>query len=91
MIVTFVTLREQLAPEIPLFYTKPWGEERLGENWNILFIPLLMTVAYVIFSLLRQRWYRNDRVMSRITSWLISVYITISLLAYIRILARAIW
>jgi hypothetical protein len=32
-------LGNQLPPQIPLFYSRPWGDLQLGEPWQILILP----------------------------------------------------
>lgn len=36
----------KLPPQIPLFYSRPWGEEQLAEKVQIIFLP---TFAFFIF------------------------------------------
>lgn len=36
----------KLPPQIPLFYSRPWGEEQLAEKSQILFLP---SFAFFVF------------------------------------------
>ena len=38
----------ELPPEIPLFYTRPWGEEQLTEVHNIFGLPIMSLAVLVI-------------------------------------------
>lgn len=47
--VIFLLLSNKLPPQIPLFYSKPWGEEQLGGSY-LLGIPLLLSGAFLIIN-----------------------------------------
>jgi hypothetical protein len=34
-----------LPPQIPLYYSRPWGEEQLGEPWGLLILSCLALVS----------------------------------------------
>jgi len=38
----------ELPPEIPLFYSQPWGEEQLAEVHNIFGLPIMSLVILVV-------------------------------------------
>ena len=44
----------KLPPEVPLFYSRPWGKEQLANPWFLFLIPGLTLVIFLInFSFLR--------------------------------------
>lgn len=47
--VIFLLLSNKLPPQIPLFYSKPWGEEQLGIIY-FLGIPLLLSGAFLVIN-----------------------------------------
>ena len=40
----WVTISKHLPPQIPLFYSRPWGEEQLAGTY-FLWLPLLIAVT----------------------------------------------
>lgn len=45
--IIFLVLSNKLPPQIPLFYSRPWGEEQLGISY-FLGIPLLLSGAFLV-------------------------------------------
>ena len=43
MILIFAVEYHRLPPQIPLFYSKLWGEDQLGEVWMIFLLPVIRT------------------------------------------------
>jgi len=37
-----------LPPEVPLFYSLPWGEEQLATPFELLLLPITSLVAFVL-------------------------------------------
>ena len=48
MIVVFGLRFPTLPPQTPLFYSKPWGEDRLGELWMIVLLPFILNIFFFI-------------------------------------------
>jgi len=51
MVVDLLTIlwKRGLLPEkVPLFYSRPWGEEQLTPNKFLFLIPLLSFVAFIL-------------------------------------------
>lgn len=40
-----LTLGRFLPPQVPLYYTRPWGEEQLGKPWGLLILSGLALLA----------------------------------------------
>ena len=38
----------KLPPEVPLFYSQPWGKEQLASPWMLLILPGLTLVVFLI-------------------------------------------
>jgi hypothetical protein len=43
----WITISSHLPPQIPIFYSRPWGEEQLAEKY-FLWLPLIITVFTAI-------------------------------------------
>lgn len=47
-----------LPPQIPLFYSKPWGQDQLAAP-AFLFIPLLIALVFVSINQVLSSWLKN--------------------------------
>ncbi len=65
-----------LPPQVPLWYSKPWGDERLASPW-FLFLPLVSAVVIYLVNLTAVvRFADNHPMFARVlllTSILISI------------------
>ena len=43
-----LTATEKLPPQIPLFYSKPWGEQMLAPSFFIWILPITTLTLFVI-------------------------------------------
>lgn len=48
MIAAFALSFNSLPPQIPLFYSRPWGEDQLVDLWFIALLPLLLNSLFFI-------------------------------------------
>ena len=44
----FFIFYHQLPPQVPLFYSRPWGERQLVSPFTLLFLPFLSLVMLII-------------------------------------------
>jgi hypothetical protein len=49
-----------LPPQIPLFYSRPDGEQQLGEWWYIFLIPLLLNLLYISNKVLVKKFFADN-------------------------------
>lgn len=47
-----------LPPQVPLFYSKPWGEEQLATPF-LLFIPPLVALIFLSINRVLSSWLKN--------------------------------
>lgn len=76
----------RLPPQIPIYYSRPWGEDQLADLWFIVIIPILMNLFVFI-----NRWIMNRYFSKR--SFLVMLFtvfnwgmITIATATFIRII-----
>lgn len=75
-----------LPPQIPLFYSKPPGEEQLADTWAILLLPLLMNLSYILNNYLYKRYFKDNELAKKIFFYL-NLFMIISLsLIFIKII-----
>lgn len=54
-----------LPQEVPLFYSKPWGEEQVADIWFILLIPIFMHLLYFANIYLSKKLAKDEPVMQK--------------------------
>lgn len=68
-----------LPPQIPLLYSRPWGEDQLIDVWFIFALPVLLNLFVYLNSIVYNRFFLPDQFMRRITNivnWFLIVTIT---------------
>jgi hypothetical protein len=69
----------RLPPQIPLFYSRPWGEDQLTDLWLIAILPVLMHVFYFTNSFIADRFLARNRFpyqLMRAFNWFLVITIT---------------
>jgi len=76
-LVAAIILRwNQLPPQVPLWYGKPWGTDRLAEPYWLFILPAGCLIWHIINTLVSATVLRNYLVFSQllfITSLIISI------------------
>lgn len=67
----------QLPPQIPLFYSQPWGESRLAPVTSIFILPSLSILVLIINNLLAVFFLKSVQLLSRL---LVAISLIFSLL-----------
>lgn len=44
----WMIFRNNLPPYIPMFYSRPWGEDQLTASWGILIVPVLNALIGIL-------------------------------------------
>ncbi|MCW1949181.1 MAG: hypothetical protein KIH89_001900 [Candidatus Shapirobacteria bacterium] len=71
-----------LPPQVPLYYSLPWGDSQLANNSSLFMLPTISIVILFIDSLFSVSFFKNLPLLSRLsvtTSLLVSFLITITL------------
>ncbi|MFZ6035098.1 MAG: hypothetical protein ACOYUB_03040 [Patescibacteria group bacterium] len=86
MIGTFLLKLGGLPPQLPLFYTRPWGEEQLVDFWVIFILPIIVNVLYFLNEYFYKKFFSGNTLVRQILEYL-SIFITISLaFVFVRII-----
>ena len=59
-----------LPPQIPLFFSRPWGEDQLADTWLVLVLPFLLNVLYFINLSLYKRFFSGNDFVKKIVDYL---------------------
>jgi len=76
----------KLPPEVPLLYSKPWGEEQLVKKPFILFLPGLATIFTLINLRLASYFFKTKKPISYFLIWFNFVTTLLAVITYWKIL-----
>jgi len=85
LLVLFIFWRK-LPPQIPLYYSLPWGEEQLAQTFFILILPFSSLVLGLVNLFLAVFFFDKQPLASKILSLAAVVYILLSSLALVKII-----
>ena len=81
LILTFFW--KKLPPQVPLFYTKPWGEEQLAKNFFLWMLPSFSLILTLINLRIASLFYNARSFLSYLIVW---GNVTVCLLATITLI-----
>lgn len=70
MILTFALKFSSLPPQLPLFYSRPWGEAQLVDTWMIFLLPLLLNLLYIANNYLYKRFFLGNDLIKKTFNYL---------------------
>ncbi|OGD62349.1 hypothetical protein A2160_03815 [Candidatus Beckwithbacteria bacterium RBG_13_42_9] len=76
----------KLPPQVPLLYSRPWGEDQLLAKPFILILPGLATLLTLINLRLASILFQKERFLSQSIVWLNVLVVILSITTLIRIL-----
>lgn len=65
----FLFTLKKLPPQVPLFYSLPWGEEQLAPNLALFFLPLGMLLVAVLNSFFIMIILKEYSLAAKILTW----------------------
>jgi len=80
MALAFVLKMSHLPPQIPLFYSRTFGEDQLGEVWYIFLLPILMHLLLFLNLFVYNHFFIPDQFIKKlfsIVNWTIIVALTL--------------
>ena len=66
MVLTFILKFSSLPPQLPLFYSRAWGETQLTDTWLIFLLPLLLNFLYFANNYLYKRFFFGNDLIKKI-------------------------
>ena len=73
-------------PVIPLFFSREWGEDQLGEWWMIILIPLCMNIFIMINSVIVRALFQNNYFARKVFTYANFAIMFGFLISFLRIL-----
>jgi len=62
----FVWRLPRLPNQIPLFYSRPWGESQIAEIWYIALLPILMHLLFFLNVFIINRYFKDDEMFTKL-------------------------
>lgn len=75
----------KLPPQIPLFYSRPWGDEQLGSSYWLLILPFSL-LGLLIFNLILSSLCKKEILLAKIFVWTPVILILLTTITVIKIL-----
>jgi uncharacterized membrane protein len=85
-LVIIIWFYNQLPPEIPLFFSRPWGEAWISSTSSIFILPLFSLGSFLINYFLALYFHQKKLILSQllvIFAFIISLFSTISVIKII--------
>lgn len=76
----------RLPQEIPLFYSRAWGEDQLVDFWLIFILPILMHLFIVLNGYVYQKYFLPDSFIRRIIDTLNWTLLVVFTYVFVRVL-----
>ena len=86
MIVTFFIRIKTLPPQVPLFYSRPWGENQLADTWMVFLIPVLLDFLFIVNNWLYNKFFNGNQLIKSIFGFLNMLLIVGFTFIFIRII-----
>ncbi|MBP6993753.1 hypothetical protein KBB12_00745 [Candidatus Woesebacteria bacterium] len=74
-------------PEIPLYFSRVWGESQIASKWAVLLLPFLMNVTFIVSNWFTKQKFSEDEEFGKITRTILIVQVVV----IIGILIRTLW
>lgn len=84
-----VSLWSNLPPEVPLFYSRPWGQEQLAQKLWLFFLPFICFLVTIINFRLASLFYKKEPFLAKIfvwTSFIIAFLVSINIIRILLII-----
>lgn len=75
-----------LPPQIPFYYSLPWGEEQLAQNYYILLLPGFALVIFLVNFIITLLISKKDLLLAQIILWSTCFVALLALITLIRII-----
>lgn len=67
-----------LPPQIPLYYSRTWGEDQLVDWWMILMLPLFFNLLYFLNTIIYRKFFSGNIFVKKIIDYL-NVFLAVSI------------
>lgn len=75
-----------MPPQIPLFYTRPWGEDQIVDFWMIFLIPVISNSIFFFNDYFYKRFFLGNELVKKIFNFVNAFLIVSFALIFIKII-----
>lgn len=69
MAAAFAWAYRTLPEQIPIFYSKPWGESQIADVWYIFLLPIILHGAYFVNSSFAHRYLKEEETLVKLVEY----------------------
>ena len=88
-IILLIIYYPQLPPEIPLYFSQPWGQMQLGSYANLFYFPVASLIILLINNLLSAVYLGSSLLFSRLLILSSNLFAFLALYSLIQIIILA--
>lgn len=70
MLAVFLLRLGNLPPQIPLFYSRPWGEEQLADSWMVFILPIILNLLFFLNKFIYNKFFFGNEFVKKIIDYL---------------------
>ncbi|MDD3532305.1 MAG: hypothetical protein PHR64_00545 [Candidatus Shapirobacteria bacterium] len=85
MLGLFFIFYQKLPPQVPLFYSRPWGEAQLASPWFLLALPLLSLFVVALNFILGGLFF-NSLFLVHVLAWGATAFAFLALFTLMQII-----
>ncbi len=86
MAAVFALRFSTLPPQIPLFYSRAWGEAQLADWWYLAILPILMNGLFVLNVYIQKRFFGDNTLVVRIFKYFTPFLIVVFTFIFIKVI-----
>lgn len=81
-----VLVYRKLPPQVPLLYSRPWGEEQLVSTYGLFLLPLLSLAIIGINRLILGFFPKEETFMAKVLEWASIIFSFLALISLFQII-----
>ena len=86
MMLALIFKFNRLPPQLPILYSRPWGEYQITDWWLIFLIPLIMNGLYFLNIFLYKKYFSNHEFIRTIFQYLNLFLVTAFTIIFLKII-----
>lgn len=86
MLTGFILRLSRLPPQIPLLYSKPWGEDQLVDLWLIFTMPFILNLFVFLNNFIVKKYFTDNFLIKKIIYYFNLFLIFTLTFAFLRII-----
>ncbi|MBI2641494.1 hypothetical protein HYW87_02760 [Candidatus Roizmanbacteria bacterium] len=80
MVMFFAWKFTKLPPQIPIFYSKPTGEDQLADVWMLIIFPIILNALFFFNIFIYRKFFTEHAIVKKIIHYF-NLFLTISITA----------